>query len=484
MGLVQGHPVRRFRRLQGDRGRGLHARDASRRRARGVRRRRERGDRRRAGARRIPLHRADARVHVRREGRQDRFRHDGAYALDAHLAQPRALQRGASLRGRGRLLGGDGQADAPRRRDEVRGPRRPHVRPRADAAEGRARARGDRARALQALPRHRREALPRPREVLPRGPRTRRRGGRREGLRAERRARRGQRDGGEEQLLAEPHPRGAAARGRGARGARDVPLLRHGGRRRAHGQRGLRDGDRRPLGERRRQEARPERIRRRASPRRDVRRELGASERGRVQRDVRLDRQRALERAHVPHARRGEVRRRAGARRLQRNPQRREPRRRRVLLSEPARVEGRLQALEVVRVQLLSRQRRAVHTADRPLRLRDARRRGVRKPVRGQRRAARARRRRGEALAAHGVSVERRGEAHRRRHKASNIKLQTQRPHPRLVRGASGPERPLHAGLARLARGLLGEGERRAVRGEAAEGLLRDRPRVEGRRHG
>ena len=102
-----------------------------------------------AGARRLPLHAA----HHRPE------EHAAAHRPDALLvprAEPRAVQRRPHVRGGGRALPGHRQALVPRRRDQERRPRLPHLRSRAGAAQGRARPRGDRDRPGQAVPRDRR----------------------------------------------------------------------------------------------------------------------------------------------------------------------------------------------------------------------------------------------------------------------------------------------------------------------------------------
>ena len=124
---------------------------------------------------------------------------------------------------------------------------------------------------------------------------------------------------------------------------------------------------------------------------RGLRRRLRAAEPDRLRRDLRRDRQRDVEPPPVPPARRREVPRRARAHRLQRGPLRRVARRRALLLPEPARLGRRAHVQHgpegpqrLVRLLLLPHERRALPPLDRGLRLRAARARRLREPLRGR----------------------------------------------------------------------------------------------------
>ena len=176
--------------------------------ARGLPRLPDRQDRRRAGEGRLPLHDAD-----------DRSRAPAPLGGDEALGagegrQPRAVRPGPPLRGGGRALPGHGQADAARRGPADGGPARPDVR--AGQAVDLARARDHRDGAGQALPRHRRRALPQPRPVPARRARAGRHGG----------------SGPEVQPVA-GEGRGPDGGGRPRR-ARHLPVFGHGRRRRPH----------------------------------------------------------------------------------------------------------------------------------------------------------------------------------------------------------------------------------------------------------
>ena len=157
----------------------------------------------------------------------------------------------------------------------------------------------------------------------------------------------------------------------------------------------------------------------------------------------------------------------------------------RVLLPQPACLRRRLRALEVVRLQLLSRERGALHPADRAVRLRDVREHGLREPLRRERREAQPRGRHGHAFAGDGVSVERQcqdqGGARRDSKRTTTRQVHAQRAHSGMVRGASRAEHALRANRAEFALQLQGEGEWRAVRVHAGEGLLLHRPHLEER---
>ena len=104
------------------------------------------------------------------------------------------------------------------------------------------------------------------------------------------------------------------------------------------GDRGYVDAIDRDLGERGRQEALPDRRHRGPPRRRGLRRRLRAAQPHRLRRDLRRHRQRAVEPPPVPAPRRREVPRRPRAGDLQRLPLRGLPRRRALLLPEPARL--------------------------------------------------------------------------------------------------------------------------------------------------
>ena len=142
-----------------DRGGVVVAGDASGSAARQEGRRADRDRRGRAGAGRLSLHAAHRSIRESRAGRGP-----GALVVAAH--EPRALRPGPHDRGRRRALQRDGQAQLPRHRDQERGSDGEDVR--SGRAPRRAGPRGDRARAGEALSRHRRAEVSRPREVLPR----------------------------------------------------------------------------------------------------------------------------------------------------------------------------------------------------------------------------------------------------------------------------------------------------------------------------
>ena len=165
----QGAPrlsLRRHRPLQGDRGRGLHAERQTRSQARGLPRRPHREDRRRPGEGRLPLHDPHDRP-------PEPAPLGGEGALEpGEGGQPRALQPGPPLRGGGGALPGHRQADAARRGAPDRRAAGPDVR--AGKAVDLARAPDHRDGPRQALPGHRRRALPLAREVPARRARPRR----------------------------------------------------------------------------------------------------------------------------------------------------------------------------------------------------------------------------------------------------------------------------------------------------------------------
>ena len=125
-----GLPVRRHRRLQGDRRRVVHAQRQPRPQARCLRGRSDREDCRGAGEGRISLHHAnDQPAEPASLGRYG--------TLGARTRrQPRAVQPRPPVRGRRRALPGDRQAHAARRRDSSRRPARRRRSARASAASG------------------------------------------------------------------------------------------------------------------------------------------------------------------------------------------------------------------------------------------------------------------------------------------------------------------------------------------------------------
>ena len=160
--------------------------------------------------------------------------------------------------------------------------------------------------------------------------------------------------------------------------------------------------------------------------------------------------------------------------------------RRRVLLPQPARLRRRLRALEVVRLQLLPRERGALHPADRAVRLRDVRQHGLREPLRRERREAQPRGRHGHAFTGNGLPVERQGQgqgdAGKDGKRTTARQIHAQRAHSGMVRGASRAQHALRTDRAEFALELQSEGEWRAVRVHAKEGLLLHRPFLEERR--
>ncbi len=274
-------------------------------------------------------------------------------------------------------------------------------------------------------------------------------------------------------LQPEPPARHAARPGVRTRRPRRLPL---------HGDGGCCGTPRRPVLPRRLRasvegrgghEAPPQRRHRRAPPRRrprlrergrGVRRAVRPAERERLPRDVRGNRERALERAALPFLRRRQVHGRDRAHHLQRLPLRHLDVRRRVLLPQPARLRRRLRALEVVRLQLLPRERGALHPADRAVRLRDVREHGLREPLRRERREAQPQGRNRETFAGNRLSVERKGQDKSSTRKDSKRttarEFRAQRAHSGMVRGASRAEHALRADRAERALQLQGEGER------------------------
>ena len=108
---------------------------------------------------------------------------------------------------------------------------------------------------------------------------------------------------------------------------------------------------------------------------RAVRRAVRAPQPQRLERDLRLLRQRRLEPPHVPAPRRREVPRPAGARALQRLPRRRVAEGRSLLLPEPADVVRQLRALRLDQHAVLPAQRGPPDRVARALHLRHGRRR-------------------------------------------------------------------------------------------------------------
>ena len=338
--------LRRLRRLQGHRGRGLFARPAPR----------------------SPSSRSMSTSWPPRSGRP---RNPTAISTRPGRSTPRTRRKcparsaGSNLADSHELyvLGhfyeaaaayyrGDREAQSPGHRPEERRFHRPNLRPGRKTAQARPRPRGDRDRPGQALPDDGQEEIPRPGQVLHRPAGERRR------PQALRRIRPG------------PQARPRTDRSRRPCRPGGLSLFRDGRRRGPDRRQALHGRPRQDLGGRRHEEALPHGRHRRRGKLGGLRPGLRPAQCDRLRRDLRHDRLRPLELADVALPRRRQVYGPLRAGRLQRLPFRRRDERRPVLLSQPARLVRTAPADPLVRMRLLPAERRPVHRRARRLRLR------------------------------------------------------------------------------------------------------------------
>ena len=199
---------------------------------------------------------------------------------------------------------------------------------------------------------------------------------------------------------------------------------------------------------------------------RGLHRPLRPAQRHGLLRNVRRRRHGPVEPPPVPDERRRQVRRRAGARGLQRPDFRRIAERRPLLLRQPARQHRRPSSRAVVRHVLLSDQHRPLHSRHGRARLRTKGRRRLDRPLHRQHGGADAAVRQGQAERGDEISLGRRRANHGRSGEELRVRSE-----------------PARAGLVRGRAGRDGQ-RREAVRPQGGEGLSANRPDLEVRRRG